>query len=149
MVSQALQGTLPLKEMRICMFSYYFPPQYSGAALQAISLAKKLRERGVGTTFVTVNHDGLPETDVIDGFKVHRVLEKRGKFGEALLWRNLWRFFRQDKRGFDIIHSHGAYLRNSVIGPLARLLSKRSLVKVSLANNDLHWTWQRKEWLVA
>lgn len=120
------------------MFSYYFPPQYSGAALQAISLAKKLRERGVETTFVTVNHDGLPETDEADGFKIYRVLEGKGKFGEAMLWRNMWRLLRQQKIELDILHSHGAYLRNSFIGILSKLLRKKSLVKVSLAHNDLH-----------
>jgi glycosyltransferase involved in cell wall biosynthesis len=148
MVSQALQGTLPLKEMRICMFSYYFPPQYSGAALQAISLAKKLKARGVETAFLTANHDNLPATDEIDGFTVYRVSEKRGKYGEALLWRNMWRLLRREKTDFDIIHSHGAYLRNSFIGLLSRVLRKKSIVKVSLADNDLHGLGKGKSgWL--
>jgi glycosyltransferase involved in cell wall biosynthesis len=120
------------------MFSYYFPPQYSGAALQAISLAKKLRERGVTTTFVTVNHDGLPETDRMEGFTVHRVLEGTGKFGELLLWKNMWRLINEQKTEIDIIHAHGAYLRNSFVGPLSKMLGKKSLIKVSLADNDLH-----------
>jgi glycosyltransferase involved in cell wall biosynthesis len=122
----------------ICMFLYYFPPQYSGAALQAISLAKKLRQRGVETIFITVNHDGLPETDEIEGFKIYRLLEGRGKFGESLLWRNMWRLLRHRRIEFDVIHSHGAYLRNSFIGFLAKLLRKKSVVKISLAHNDLH-----------
>lgn len=120
------------------MVSYYFPPQYSGAALQAISLAKKLRDKGLEITFLTVNHGGLPETDEVEGFKVYRVLEGKGKFGEVLLWRNMWKLLGQHKIEFDIFHSHGAYLRNSFIGPLSKLLGKKSIAKVSLAHNDLH-----------
>lgn len=117
------------------MFSYYFPPQYSGAALQSLNLAKKLRNRGLEAIFLTVNHDKSPETDEIEGFKVYRLFESKGKFGEIFLWKNMWRLLSHQK--FDIIHSHGAYLRNSFIGPLSKLLKKKSLMKVSLANNDL------------
>ena len=127
-----------IKIINVYMFSYYFPPQYSGAALQAISLAKKLRQRGVETTFLTVNHGGLPETDEVEGFKIYRVLEGKGKFGEVLLWRNMWKLLWHHKIEFDIFHSHGAYLRNSIVGPLSKLMGKKSLLKVSLANNDLY-----------
>ena len=118
------------------MFSYYFPPQYSGAALQAINLAKKLRERGLEIFFFTVNHGDSPVTDEVDGFKVYRLREGKGRFGEFLLWKNMWQLVRQQRP--DIIHSHGAYLRNSFIGPLSRYFKKKSLIKVSLADNDLH-----------
>jgi hypothetical protein len=53
---------------RVIMFSYYFPPQYSGSALQAISLANKLKDKGVTISFLTVNHNGLPESDKIESF---------------------------------------------------------------------------------
>ncbi len=119
------------------MFTYYFPPQYSGAALQAISLAKKLRNRRVEVFFLTVNHDDLPETDEVEGFKVHRIKEGKGKWVEFLLWKNMWNLLRHQKSEFDIVHSHGAYLRNSFVGPLSKLIGKKSLVKVSLSNNDL------------
>src|SRR4030066_828676 len=121
--------------IRVLMFSYYFPPQYSGAALQSLNLAKKLRNRGLEAIFLTVNHDKSPETGEIEGFKVYRLFESKGKFGEIFLWKNMWRLLSHQK--FDIIHSHGAYLRNSFIGPLSKLLKKKSLMKVSLANNDL------------
>ncbi|NWG32791.1 MAG: glycosyltransferase family 4 protein, partial [Rhodocyclaceae bacterium] len=119
------------------MFSYYFTPQYSGAALQAISLARKLREKDVGVFFLTVNHDDLPDTDKVEDFKVYRIKEGKGRFGELLLWKNMLRVLWHQKDEFDIIHSHGAYLKNSFVGPVAKLLRKKSLVKVSLAHNDL------------
>lgn len=134
--------------IRILMFSCYFPPEYSGSALQAISLAKKLRDRGVEVIFLTVNHDELPETDKIEGFRVYRIREGKGRFGEFLLWKNMWSLLKHQKKSFDILHSHGAYLRNSFVGPLSRLLGKKSLVKVSLAHNDLHGLGKgRSGWL--
>jgi glycosyltransferase involved in cell wall biosynthesis len=120
------------------MFSYYFPPQYSGAAVQAINLSKKLRERGLHISFLTVNHDGLPEEETLEGFKVFRLTEGGGKHGELVLWRNMWNFLKEFRSSFDIIHSHGANFRNSVIGPFSKMLKKKSLVKISLAHNDLY-----------
>jgi glycosyltransferase involved in cell wall biosynthesis len=120
------------------MFSYYFPPQYSGAAVQAINLAKKLRERGLHISFLTVNHDGLPGEETLEEFTVFRLSEGGGKHGELVLWRNMWNFLKEFRSSFDIIHSHGANFRNSVIGPFSKLLKKKSLVKISLAHNDLY-----------
>lgn len=137
-----------MKEIRVYMFSYYFPPQYSGSAMQAISLAKKLKDRDIRVTFITVNHDELAINDEVDGFEVHRLSEGTGRFGEVLFWRNMWKLLKHHKREFDIIHSHGAYLRNSIVGPLSRLLGKKSIVKVSLADNDLHGLGRgRSGWL--
>ena len=127
-----------ISHLTVCMFSYFFPPQYSGAALQALSLAKKLREKGIGIIFLTVNHNKLSNIDEIEGFKVYRINEGCGRFNEVLLWKNMLTFFRNQKNNFDIIHSHGAYLRNSFVGLISKFLGKKSLVKISLSNNDLY-----------
>jgi glycosyltransferase involved in cell wall biosynthesis len=42
------------------------------------------------------------------------------------------------RKDFDIFHSHGAYYGNSIIGPLSKLVGWKSLIKASLADNDLH-----------
>lgn len=125
--------------LKILMFSIYFPPQYSGAAKQALSLAKHLRERGHHVEFVTVRWPGLKERDEVDGFPVWRIEEGRGsRHRELRLWWNLFRFVLKRRRDFDILHSHGAYYTNSIVGPLAKLVGWKSLVKASLADNDLH-----------
>jgi glycosyltransferase involved in cell wall biosynthesis len=121
------------------MFSYYFPPQYSGAAKQALSLAKHLRGYGHYVEFVTVRWPGLKERDEFDGFPVWRIEAGRcDRHRELRLWWNLLRFVLKRRRDFDILHSHGAYYTNSIVGPLARLVGWKSIVKASLANNDLH-----------
>lgn len=125
--------------LRILMYSRYFPPEYSGAALQALCLARELRRRGNTVEFITQRWPGLPARDEVEGFAVTRLESGRGrKHQELRLWWNLYRFLRRRQGDFDILHSHGAYYTDSILGPLGRWFGKRSLVKASLADNDLH-----------
>lgn len=123
---------------RILMYTAYFAPEYSGAALQALTLASGLRARGHSVEFVTNRWPGLPEHCEVDGFKVQR-LQPGGmrKHREFRLWFNLARYLWARRRDFDVLHSHGAYFTNAFIGPLARLLGMKSLIKASLARDDL------------
>ena len=125
--------------LRILMYSTYFPPQYSGASKQGIALAKYLRDKGHHIEFLTVKWSGLTEKDSFDGFPVHRMEMGRGKrHREFRLWWNLLKFVFFWRREFDIIHSHGAYYKNSIIGIIGKLLNKKSLVQVTwyLITND-------------
>ncbi|AFL75887.1 glycosyltransferase family 4 protein [Thiocystis violascens] len=123
---------------RILMFSSYFPPEYSGAALQAVTLAKELRARGHHIEFVTQRWEGLSAEDAFDGFRVTRLDCGRGdKHRELRLWWNLYRFLQRRHRDFDFLHTHGAYYRNVIVGPLGHAFKLKSLAKASLANNDL------------
>ena len=123
---------------RILMFTAYFEPEYSGAALQALTLAKELRQRGHHVEFVTNRWPGLSETAVVEGFRVQRIEPGRlRKHREFRLWFNLSRYVWQRRRDFDILHSHGAYFTNSFVAPLARWLGLKSVVKASLAQDDL------------
>lgn len=123
--------------MRILMYSTYFPPHYSGAAKQGISLATRLRDHGHEVEFITLQRQGESFSNEFEGFKVWRIREGKGKHRELLFWWNFFLFVWRRRHDFDILHSHGAYYRNSFIGPLARIFRKKSLVKTSLANNDL------------
>lgn len=124
------------------MYSTYFPPHYSGAAKQGISLAKRLRDHGHDIEFVTLLRQDENAQDEsfsaeFEGFKVWRIREGRGKRREFLFWWSFFLFVWRRRHDFDILHSHGAYYYNSFIGPLARIFRKKSLVKTSLAKNDL------------
>jgi glycosyltransferase involved in cell wall biosynthesis len=121
------------------MYSTYFPPQYSGAAKQALSLAKELRVLGHHVEFATVQWPGTAARETVEGFTVHRLEQgRRERHRELRLWWNLLRLAVSRRTEFDIIHSHGAYYTNSIVGPLGRLAGWGSLVKASLAENDLH-----------
>lgn len=127
------------RPLRVLMYSTYFPPQFSGAALQALVLARALRRRGHAVEFVTVRWGDLPEQDEIDGFPVTRLYAGRGnKHRELRLWANLGAFVWRRRHEFDILHSHGAYYTNAIVGPLARISGLKSIVKASLSNDDLH-----------
>jgi len=120
------------------MYTAYLPPEYSGAALQALTLARELRARGHHVEFVTNRWPGLDETTVIDGFHVQRLEPGRlRKHREFRLWFNLAACVWKRRRDFDVLHSHGAYYTHAFIGPLARLMGLKSLVKASLARDDL------------
>jgi glycosyltransferase involved in cell wall biosynthesis len=133
-----MQAVKQEKNFRILMFSLYFPPQYSGAAKQAISLARLLREMGHHVEFATVRWPGSAAETTVDGFAVHHLERGQGaKHRELRLWWNLCRFLISRRGDFDILHSHGAYYTNCIIGPLARLFGLKSVAKASLANDDL------------
>lgn len=127
-----------LRHARVLMYTAYLEPEYSGAALQALTLAREMRQRGHQVEFITNRWHGLAETAVVDGFAVRRLEPGRlRKHRELRLWVNMARYVWARRRDFDILHSHGAYFANAFIGPLARVCGLKSLVKASLARDDL------------
>lgn len=127
------------RPLRVLMYSTYFPPEFSGAAQQALMLARQLRRLGHHVEFVTVRWRDLPEHDTVDGFPVTRLYAGRGaKHRELRLWANLCAYVWRRRHDFDVLHSHGAYYTNAIVGPLARAAGLKSIVKASLANDDLH-----------
>lgn len=131
-------GRSTRRPLRILMYTAYFEPEYSGAALQALTLAGELRRRGHEVRFLTNRWPGLPENAVVDGFEVTRIEAGRlRKHREFRLWFNLARHVWPRRHEIDILHSHGAYFTHSFIGPLGRLCGVKTLVKASLANDDL------------
>lgn len=128
----------PRQPARILMYTAYFEPEYSGAALQALTLAEALRRHGHHVEFVTNRWPGLADTAVVEGFQVQRLEPGRmRKHREFRLWFNLARYCWRRRKDFDILHSHGAYFTNAFIGPLARALGMKSVIKASLAEDDL------------
>ncbi len=119
------------------MLSHHFPPHYSGAAKQAISLAKQLKKLGIETFFITVENGKLKRRDKFDGFDIYRIREGKGSMKELILWWNLLKLLYKKRKHYDIIHSHGAYYKNSIIGLAGRLLKKGTVIKVSMSKNDL------------
>jgi phosphatidylinositol alpha-1,6-mannosyltransferase len=134
-IRQLIVGSRPF---RVLMYTAYFDPEYSGAALQALTLAKSLRRRGHHVEFVTNRWRGLEQWSEVDGFKVRRVEPGRWrKHREFRLWLFLGAYVLSRRRDFDILHSHGAYYSCAIVGPLAKLTGLQSLAKASLANDDL------------
>lgn len=120
------------QEIRVLMFCAYFPPKYSGAARQAINLAKRLRGHGVHVEFATIHESQLPRFELHDGFPVHRL--EGGEKRRFLLWANLLRFAWKNRNRFDIFHCHGINEITNIIVPIAKLVGWSSLVKATMSN---------------
>ena len=65
--------------VRVLMYTAYLPPEYSGAALQALTLARELRRRGHHVEFVTNRWPGVTarESPSGDSAKSLRIGSKR------------------------------------------------------------------------
>ena len=120
------------------MFARYLPPEYSGAAAQAFLLAAELRSRGHHVEFTTLSWNGRRREYAVDGFPITALaMRVRAKHQEFSIWRHLWVHLWQRRQAVDILHGHGAYYTQSILGPFGRLLGKPTLVKASLSQNDL------------
>jgi glycosyltransferase involved in cell wall biosynthesis len=127
-----------MENFRIIMTARYLPPEYSGAAAQAFLLAHRLRERGHSIELVTQSWRGEHREYDVEGFKVTALKTNlKARHSELSLWRNLFVYLWKRRYDFDVLHAHGAYYTQAIVGPFARALGKRSLVKASLADNDL------------
>ncbi len=119
------------------MFCYLFPPEYTGASIQAITLAKALRKRGVRVTFVTAtpkdeNHD----INQHEGFAVIRLAPCKNSSNLSILffWFRIIRVLLINIRGYDIIHVIGPCTLHNIIPWIGKLLRKPTLVKTTLSN---------------
>lgn len=120
------------------MFGRYLPPEYSGAASQALVLARHLRRRGHEIEMVSPAWHGDPGFCEIDGFQHTSLRVNLGAVHkEFSVWRALSAYLWHRRHQVDILHGQGAYYTQSIVGPLGRLFRKPSLVKASLWNDDL------------
>lgn len=121
------------------MFCGYFPPDYSGATRQAISLAKELRSLGHYVEFLTVQREMMAKKDVYEDFSVARIpFGSNQNYQEIRFWYEFFSFALKRRNDFDILHSHGANYINSIVGPVGRTFGWKSLVKGTLAQSDLY-----------
>lgn len=126
-----------MSAVRVLMLARYFPPEYSGAAKQALSLARQLRARGHRIEFAVFGGRSGEES-IVDGFPVTRLShDSAARHPELGLWWSLARLLARRRGEFDVLHSHGAYYTQSVVGPLAQMFGLRSVVKATLAQNDM------------
>ncbi len=125
-----------MKKIRVYMVLYLFPPEYTGASIQALNLAKKLRSKGVEVTFVTATE--TEEQDIqkeYEGFPVIRINNplKSGNLSLIVYWIKLFLVLFTNRNNYDIIHCHGISLFNCVIGAYGKVLRKATLVKTTLS----------------
>jgi glycosyltransferase involved in cell wall biosynthesis len=120
------------------MISFRWPPSYGGAGKQAQRLAVRLASRGIAVTALTARHDAaLAAREVIDGVPVRRL-----GTGPWRSHRSVFFFlsaalylFRHAGR-IDVVHVLGAYLRVVPVVSAAKLLGKKTVVKMTSHGTD-------------
>lgn len=122
--------------IKVCMLTYALPPEHSGAAKQAITLASKLALNGVEIFFVTQGNkaENLINQNVA-GFRVIRI------YKETLFWKILapLRFFFvliKERRNFDIIHVHGVGYLAKIAVAYGLLFRKKVILKMTMFGED-------------
>jgi glycosyltransferase involved in cell wall biosynthesis len=121
---------------RVVVFSLYFPPLYSGAALQAILLIRALLARGVDVTVLTAlpaPHPAGPADDaaragarVVRFRSPRRILPRQIVFG---IRAALWLLVRSD---WDVLHLIGPTYAALLPTCVARLRGRSVLTKTTL-----------------
>ena len=125
-----------MKKIRVYMVLYLFPPEFTGASIQALNLAKKLRTKGIDVTFITATE--TEEKDIqteYEGFPVIRISNpfKTGNLSLIVYWIKLFLILFLNRKNYDIIHCHGILTLNCVIGAYGKVLRKATLVKTTLS----------------
>ena len=120
----------------VCMVTYAMPPEHSGAAKQAITLASQLTARGVRIFFVT-------QGNIKRNLAINRVanfLEIR-IYKETLFWkiiapfRFLLTFFRERSK-FSIIHVHGVGYLGKLAIMFGLIFKKKIILKMTMFTED-------------
>lgn len=134
------------KPLRICAISYYYTPEYSGSAVQARNLIRFLKAEGVETFIVTANLNDLPSIETVEGSLVHRIpVVKRPDIIIISFWISLAWFLVKKRKDYDIIHAHGT-LQHGIASIVGRLLGKKTVLKVAMANSDIAFKRQGRIW---
>jgi glycosyltransferase involved in cell wall biosynthesis len=144
----------------VLMVTYqYAPAPDGGAARQAQVLAEGLAAGGRRVGVVTPRYPGTSRFERIAGVEVHRVwaIPKPGRFSATFL-PSLARFLLLHGRHYEIWHAHQAFYNAAVALMVARLWSRRCVVKDAASGpyGDLarlrcirFGAWVRKELLRA
>ncbi len=123
--------------IKVYIFAYLFPPEYTGASIQAITLAKALRKHGVQVTFIPAtpadeNHDIKHH----EGFAVIRLAPAKSSSNVSIIsfwYKTIWILCTHVRR-YDIIHVIGPCTLHNIIPWVGKLLRKPTLVKTTLSN---------------
>ncbi len=137
-----------LKNKKVLFITPLFPPHiFSGASLQAVTLAKGLKRKGWEVRFVALVERGDYKSCcqyMYDGFLVYGLPIKNienfleGGVGikqlTSVLTRLFWILLKHHKK-YKVIHCHTLSFPFTGISILGKLLGKRTLGKVTMSND--------------
>jgi len=130
------------RAIRPCMLSFYFHPEYSGSAIQAHNLCRKMLKLGIAPFIVSANLSGNPARATYDGIPLYRLpLLKRRALQIPSFSASLLQFLIAHRQDYDLIHAHGA-LPHAAAAIAGRLLGKPTILKVAMAGSDIAFKQQ-------
>lgn len=128
--------------MNICFFTPIFPPNYSGATFQALTLAKALKTKGLNIFFVALS-DSTEVKSVFDGFDVYHIrVRNHAKFisgnvsalGYLMVTIRIFVLLFQLRKEYSIIHCHILGHPFTALSVIGKLLRKKIVAKISMSN---------------
>ncbi len=135
--------------MKVLMIAIKFPPYFAGAGIQAAHLAGEFQQNGLEVEFFTDNDNRTSIKDTYKGLTVFRVrtfLTKLSKLKEAIyVTRILLHVLARPQ--FRIIHFHSIWGAECQLFPILKLLGKKVIVKLTLAESDDPLTLSRRKLL--
>ncbi|OGC25366.1 hypothetical protein A2291_03080 [candidate division WOR-1 bacterium RIFOXYB2_FULL_42_35] len=122
----------------VCFVLGSFPPLFTGAGQQALSLAKELKKQGVNVFVITTKAGACQKEEDIEGIKVYRLAVNSSPCNKGLDFApKIFVALFQKRRQYDIVHIHGACTPFTYAAILAaRLFGKKIVVKLTLFGDD-------------
>lgn len=125
------------RRIRVCMLSYYFPPHYSGSAVQAQSLCRDLSGLDVDSFVVSANLTRSAAAEVVGGVHVYRVPMLNVRNLRVLsFWVSAGWFLLRRRATYDLLHAHGTF-QHGIASLVGQLLQKPAVLKIAMADSDI------------
>ncbi len=119
------------------MLTGTFPPYYGGGAKQALSLCKKLKEKGIIPLVIARNH-GMKRnnTDIVEGINVYRLSGNGSVLKRHSSLLRILQYLLSLNKAFDILHVHGVYSYSLAGLLISKLLGKKVVLKMANFGGD-------------
>jgi glycosyltransferase involved in cell wall biosynthesis len=126
-----------MHQPRVLMVTGVYHPETSGASLQCRELVRALSHAARFQVLTTSAHRTLPSWDVVDGVHVRRVyVDPSQPSTKAVALLAMTAAFARAAREADVVHFHGFSQKNMLLTPLARLMGKRTVMKLTSVGHD-------------
>jgi len=129
-----------INKVKICVVALRFPPDYTGAGLQALRLFNDLKSLNVEWFVISASTNAKFYKESIKGNIIFRIKGNPGNWSTIELlsfWAHLFELLFKTRKNYDIIYVIGANLGLSITGLFAKILSKKLMVKLTLAKSDI------------
>jgi glycosyltransferase involved in cell wall biosynthesis len=142
-VTRAADRAAPVPGVLMVTGVYY--PEVSGASLQGRTLIAAFGDRARCRVLTTTSDRSLMRNTEVDGIAVRRVLIDLGRPATKITGAvAMASAFLRDAPSFQIVHLHGFSQKSALLMILARVLGKRTVVKMSSLGHDDPVSFRRR-----